>query len=179
MRRWGLALAAAGALMWAGAADATVAEATASGFQVQQKVEIAAPAAKVWAALAKIGAWWNPKHTWSSDARNLTLTLTPGGCLCETFPHGGGAHHLSVTLVSPDKTVVMDGALGPLIFSGAAGHLVWNLAEADGKTTLTQIYYVGGYYPGGLDKMAGPVDTVLTEQITRLKAYVETGKPTS
>jgi uncharacterized protein YndB with AHSA1/START domain len=177
MRLWGLALAAAGVLMWTGAANATVAEATPTGFQVQQKVEIAAPASKVWAALSKIGQWWDSQHTWSSDAKNLTLSLTPGGCFCEAFPHGGGARHMTVMLVSPSKTVVMEGALGPLIFSGATGHLVWNLSEAAGKTTLTQIYYVGGEYPGGLDKMAGAVDGVLSEQITRLKAYIETGKP--
>ncbi len=50
-------------------------------------------------------------------------------------------------MVMPGKTVVLDGALGPLMFSGAAGHLVWTLTEASGKTTLTQTYYVGGYYP--------------------------------
>ena len=64
------------------------------------------------------------------------------------------------------------------MFSGASGHLVWSLAEKDGHTTLTQTYYVGGYYPGGLDKLAPAVDGVLTQQLGRLKLYVETGKPT-
>jgi uncharacterized protein YndB with AHSA1/START domain len=177
MRQWALALATAGALTWAGGAGATVVEASPAGFQVMQKVEIAAPAAKVWTALGKIGAWWNGQHSWSGDAHNLSLALTPGGCLCETFPHGGGARHMVVVLVSPDKTVILEGALGPLVFSGVAARLVWNISEADGRTTLTQIYYAGGYYQGGLDKMAPPVDEVLTDQISRLKAYVETGKP--
>jgi hypothetical protein len=56
--------------------------------------------------------------------------------------------------------------------------LVWSLAEKDGRTTLTQIYFVGGYFPGGLDKLAPAVDGVLGEQLARLKSYVETGKPT-
>jgi len=173
-----IAAAAIAAVTLAGAARAAVVEATPTGFQVKQSAEIAAPAAKVWAALGQIGSWWNSEHSWSQDAKNLTLTLKAGDCLCETgLPGGGGARHMSVLLVMPGKMAVLDGALGPLMFSGTSGHLVWNLAEKDGKTTLTQTYFVGGYIPGGLDKMAAPVDGVLTEQLTRLKAYVETGKP--
>jgi uncharacterized protein YndB with AHSA1/START domain len=161
----------------AGRAHGAVVDAQSSGFQVQEKVEIAAPATQVWAALGRIGAWWDSRHTWSQDAKNLTLELKPEGCLCEALPGGGGVHHMSVIFVAPGKTAILDGTLGPLMYGGAAGHLVWALAEAGGKTTLTQTYYVGGYFPGGLDKVAAPVDEVLTQQITRLKAYVETGKP--
>ena len=169
---------AAGLALAASAARADVVEASATGFQVKQTAEIAAPAAKVWAALGQVGAWWNSKHSWSGDAKNITLDLKAGGCWCEAnLPGGGGARHMTVVIVMPPKTAVIEGALGPLAFSGAAGHLVWALAEKDGKTTLTQTYYVGGYYPGGLDKMAGPVDSVMTEQLARLKAYIETGKP--
>jgi hypothetical protein len=35
---------------------------------------------------------------------------------------------------------------------------------------------VGGYAPGGLSSLAQPVDQVLAEQLTRLKANVETGR---
>ena len=165
------------ALALAGAARAEVVEAAPTGFQVKQSAEIAAPAAKVWAALGQVGGWWSSNHTWSGDAHNLALELKPGGCWCEAnLPGGGGAHHMTVLLTMPGKTAVLDGALGPMMYSGATGHLVWALAEKDGRTTLTQTYFVGGYYPGGLDKLAPAVDGVLTEQLGRLKAYVETGK---
>ena len=160
-----------------GGARADVVEAQPGGFQVKETAEIAAPADKVWASLGQIGAWWNPEHSWSGDAKNLTLELKPGGCLCEALSHGGGVRHLTVVLVSTGKTAILEGALGPLIFSGGAGHLVWSLAEKDGHTALTQTYYMGGYFPGGFDKIAPAVDGVLTDQIHRLKAYVETGKP--
>jgi hypothetical protein len=172
--RW-VALAAVLAL--GGGAQAEVVEALPGGLQVKQSVEIAAPADKVWTALGQIGGWWNSAHSWSGDAKNLTLELKPGGCLCEALPRGGGARHLTVVLVSPGKTVVLEGMLGPLLFSGGAGHLVWSLAEKDGRTTLTQTYDAGGYFPGGFDKIAPAVDGVLTDQIQRLKTYVETGKP--
>ncbi len=84
---------------------------------------------------------------------------------------------MTVLMVMPGKTAILDGTLGPLICSAARpATLVWSLAEKDGKTTLTQTYFVGGYYPGGLDKLAGPVDGVMTQGLGRLKAYVETGK---
>lgn len=177
MRTIGLAAAVA-ALALGGVARAEVVDASPTGFQVKQTAEIAAPAAKVWAALGKVNRWWDSEHTWSGDANNLSLVLQPGECFCEAgLPGGGTAHHMTVQLVEPGKTVIFEGALGPLIYSGAAGHMVWSLAEKDGKTTLTQTYFVGGYYPGGLDKMAGPVDGVMAHQLGRLKAYVETGKP--
>lgn len=161
----------------ASGAGATVIDAQPWGFQVQSKVEIAAPASRVWAALGNLGGWWDSAHSWSGDAKNFHLDLTPGGCLCETLPNGGGVRHMTVVFVAPQKSVILDGTLGPLMFSGAAGHMVWTLAEKDGRTTLTQDYYVGGYYPGGFDKLAGPVDGVAGAQLLRLKAFVETGKP--
>lgn len=177
MRMVGLAAAIA-ALALGGAARAEVVETSPTSLQVKQTVEIAAPAAKVWAALGQIAGWWDSAHSWSGDAKNLTLDLKAGGCLCEAnLPGGGSAHHMTVLIAMPGKTAVLEGAIGPLVYSGAAGHMVWSLAEKDGKTALTQTYFVGGYYPGGLDKMAGPVDGVMSEQLARLKAYVETGKP--
>lgn len=74
---------------------------------------------------------------------------------------------MTVIFAAPGKTAILDGTLGPLMFSGATGHLVWSLAEIDGRTTLTETYYVGGYFPGGLDKLAPAVDGVLTQQLGR------------
>jgi hypothetical protein len=162
-----------------GAARADVVDAAQTGFQVRETAEIAAPAGQVWAALGQIGRWWDPKHTWSGDASNLRLDLSTGGCLCEGLANRtGAARHMAVIFAIPGKTAILDGTLGPLMFSGASGHLVWSLAEANGKTTLTQDYYVGGYFKGGLDKLAPAVDGVIGDQLRRLKAYVETGKPT-
>ena len=36
---------------------------------------------------------------------------------------------------------------------------------------------VGGYTTDGLDKLAGPVDQVLREQVQRLRQFIETGSP--
>lgn len=177
MRKLGLA-ALMVALAVSADAHAAVVDVNASGFQVKETVEIAAPADKVWAALGHIGAWWNPDHTWSKDAHNLRLDLSTGGCLCEALANGtGAAQHMLVIFSVPDKTAILEGTLGPLMFSGTSGHLVWSLAEADGKTTLSQTYYVGGYIQGGFATLAPAVDGVLTDQLTRLKAYAEAPPP--
>jgi uncharacterized protein YndB with AHSA1/START domain len=168
--------AAALALTLTTAAKAEVVDATPGGFQVRQSVEIAAPAAKVWATLVQPALWWDSRHTWSGSAANLSLAAASGGCFCERLPGGGSVLHMSTVHAAPNAKLILFGALGPLQTSGAAGHLAFVLVEKDGKTTVTLTYDVGGYMKGGLDKIAAPVDGVLGQQTARLKAQVETGK---
>jgi uncharacterized protein YndB with AHSA1/START domain len=178
MSRIMLAAAAALTLALAGAARAEVANTGPAGFQVKETVEVAAPAAKVWAALVQPSAWWHPEHTWSGDAKNLTFEARPDGCWCETFPGGGGAKHMTVIYVKPNEELRSWGALGPLSTQGLVGGLVMTLAPSkSGGTTVEWTFTVGGYMPGGPDKIAPIVDQVLKLQIERLDRYVETGKP--
>ena len=81
----------------------------------------------------------------------------------------------SVIMVMPDKMLVMSGAFGPLQRLGATGTLSFVLMPLHNETRLEVTYAVGGYLPDGLNTWAAPVDKVLTEQVTRLKSYVETG----
>lgn len=156
------------------AANAEVLDAQANGFALKREAVIRAPAERVWAALIKPSTWWNKDHTWSGAAANLSLAPMAGGCFCERLPNGGSVQHLAVVYAQPNVQLTLFGGLGPLQSSGAAGHLVWSLAEKDGQTTLTWTYTVGGYVKGGLDRWAKPVDGVLGEQLDRLKALVET-----
>jgi len=172
-----LLLGLAAGLALATAASAEVLDSQPTGFEVGHVIEIAAPAAKVWAALGQVGAWWDSGHSFSGDAKNLTLELKPGGCWCEALPGGGDVRHMSVVFVDPGKTLVLEGALGPLQSTGAMGHMTWKVHDTGASTTLTVKYDVGGYIVGGIDKWATPVDTVITAQAERLKHYAETGKP--
>ena len=75
-------------------------------------------------------------------------------------------------------TLRLNGGLGPMQFTGASGNLGITLQDKAGTTDLVLTYDVGGYAKGGLaETLAAPVDTVLGEQVARLKTYVETGKP--
>lgn len=166
------------ALLVAVGATGEVANVGAGGFAVQHVVAIKAAPEKVYGALTReIGGWWNPDHTYSRDSKNLSIDARPGGCFCEKLPNGGGVQHMTVVFAAPGRTLRMTGALGPLQGSGLAGSMTWQLTEAAGATNLELSYSVGGYMQAGFEKMAPLVDAVLGEQATRLKSYVETGKP--
>jgi hypothetical protein len=61
----------------------------------------------------------------------------------------------------------------------AAGNMKVELSTEEGGTKLDVMYAVTGYLPAGMNTWAAPVNSVLTEQFTRLKNYVEHGQPAS
>jgi hypothetical protein len=67
----------------------------------------------------------------------------------------------------------MFGAMGPLQASGVAGSLTWEFAPEGTGTRVDLVYVVGGYHPGGFEKIAPVTDKVLGEMLGRLKAYIE------
>ena len=160
----------------AGPACAEVLDSGPGGFTVRQTATVTAPAAKVWSTLTTPSAWWDPAHSYSHDAKNLSLDLRPGGLWLEKLP-AGGVVHMTIVYIAPNTALRLEGALGPLQSMGVQGHLTFALTEKDAVTTLVATYDVGGHAPGGLDKLAAPVDGVLTQQIQRLKRVVETGSP--
>ena len=152
---------------------------TPTGFLVKFDVSISAPAAKVYDALVgQVGSWWNPEHTYSHDAKNLSVDARPGGCFCEKLPNGGGIEHLRVVYVAPPRAVRFSGGLGPLQASGVAGSMTWKVTDDSDSTRLELSYSVGGFFQGGFEKIAPAVEAMLREQFERLKLFVETGKPT-
>jgi hypothetical protein len=171
-----LVAAMAAPVMLARAARAEVTDRSAAGFEVTERATIAAPRAKVYAAILTPQAWWSSGHSFSGDAKNLSIDLATG-CFCEKLPNGV-VRHMTVVYVDGASAVRLFGGLGPMQFTGAAGHMGFGLKEAAGKTDLSVTYDVGGYAKGGLaETLAAPVDQVLGEQVARLKRYVETGKP--
>jgi uncharacterized protein YndB with AHSA1/START domain len=167
----------AAALLLAAPVRADVVTAEANGFQVKNTLTIAAPPAKVYAALIKPAQWWDSEHTWSGKAANLTLSAKAGGCFCEKLEHGGSVQHMTVIYAAPGQELRLSGALGPLQTEAATGVLTITLAAKDEGTELVQTYTVGGYTKGGWTAWAPDVDAVLSEQFGRLKAFAETGKP--
>jgi uncharacterized protein YndB with AHSA1/START domain len=164
------------ALAVTGPALAEVKSATPNGFEVASIVTIAAPADRVYSALGEIGHWWSSSHTFSRDAANLSLELRAGGCFCERLKDGGSVQHLQVVYAAPGQGLRLRGALGPLQTEGVDGTLAWTLKPAEGGTSVTQSYVVGGYIRSGMEQWAPRVDRVLDGQLQRLKNFVE-GKP--
>jgi uncharacterized protein YndB with AHSA1/START domain len=154
---------------------AEVVDSARDGFTVRTTVTIAATGDAAFRALVEeIGTWWDPEHTYSGRATNLRLDPVPGGCFCETLAGGGGVQHAVVVNVVPGELLRLRGALGPLQGAGTAGVLTWQFsAQPGGGVTADVTYVVGGYYPGGLDAVAAAVDSVIGDQLRRLKAYLE------
>lgn len=160
----------------AGNASAEVLDAAPGGFSLVHEVTIDAPRAAVWrAAVGGIGEWWSSDHTISGDARNMSIDPVPQGCFCEAIGEYAGVVHLTVTFVNPEVLLRLTGGLGPLGLLGVDGNMTWEFFDAGEGTRVRFAYSVGGYRPGGLDAVAGPVDFVIGEALMRLKAHVETG----
>ena len=159
-------------------AKAEVADSSANGFTVKITLAIHAAPDEVYRKLIhNVGDWWNPDHTFSRDSHNLTIEEKPMGCFCEKLPNGGGVRHMQVVFLAPGKTLGMIGALGPLQSLAATGSMRSQLSAAEGGKKLEVVYAVTGYLPAGMITWAAPVNSVITEQFTRLKNYVETGEP--
>jgi uncharacterized protein YndB with AHSA1/START domain len=161
------------ALAVAGPAAAEVKSAASNGFEVASMVTISAPTDRVYSALGEIGRWWSSSHTFSRDSANLSLELRAGGCFCERLKDGGSVTHMVVVYAAPGAGLRLRGALGPLQAEGVDGALSWTLKPAEGGTSVTQSYVVGGYIRDGMEPWPPRVDRVLDEQLQRLKSFVE------
>ena len=160
----------------AGPAGAETSQVSASGFLVTVRHEVKAPPPRLYAALGEIDRWWNGSHSYSGQAANMSLARQAGGCFCERWGNNS-VEHARVVIALEDRMLRLEGALGPLQALAVNGVLTFALAPKDGGTALVVTYRVAGNEAAGLQQLAGPVDGVIAEQVRRLVAYVETGKP--
>jgi hypothetical protein len=166
------------ALSGASMARAEIVSAGPSGFNLRHVAEapnVAPPV--VWAALADVAKWWDPEHTYSGDARNLTLEPLVRGCFCEKLSLYAGIEHGSVVYAQPAKMLRINGALGPLQEFGVTGVMTWQIEAAAGGSRVTFTYNVGGFADRPLADWAPIVDEVLGGQLQRLARYVTAGNP--
>jgi uncharacterized protein YndB with AHSA1/START domain len=166
------------ALLGVPPARAEVLAAQASGFVTRTQVFIAAPPARVYERLLRVGRWWSDEHTYSGAARQMKLAARPGGCWCEKLDDGGFIEHGRVVYVAPGKTLRLESALGPLHEAGGFGSMNVQLQSEAAGTKLTLTYVGSGFEPKqGLAPMAPLFDAVFGEQLQRLKRYVEKNDP--
>ncbi len=167
-------------LVVAASAHAEVVGSGEGWFTTRSAVTMQVTPEQAWKALVDdVGRWWSPDHTWSHDARNLSIEARPGGCFCEKLPHGGGVRHMEVIYVDKEKLLRLSGALGPMQEQALTGVLTWAIEPTGTGCVLTATYRVAGHMDaeGGLANFAGAVDRVMGDQMERLRLYVETGSP--
>ena len=172
--RGGVFAAGAGAALALGAPVlAAVTESDDGGFVSAHQVEIAASPTRVFEALvAEVGEWWDPEHTYTGDAGNMTFNEFPA--LWERFSDEGFVRHMAIDMVQPPKTLRLSGGLGPLQPLAVTGSMTFDLVLVAEGTRLSYRYVVNGRR---LQEWAGPVDRVMAGQLARLRRYVETGAP--
>lgn len=165
-------------LLAPGWAVAEVVDSSAAGFTVRVTLNIQSSPDDVYRRLVhNVGDWWSSAHTFSGDSRALTIDNHAPGCFCEKLPNLGTARHMEVVMAAPGEKLVMRGAMGPLQTLAVTGVMSIQLSPDAGGTKLVATYAAGGYLPAGLNTWAAPVNSVLTEQFTRLKNFVEHGDP--
>jgi hypothetical protein len=159
------------ALVVASPVSAAVLNASDHGFEIQQSVNLVVPQADAFAAFGQIGQWWSNEHTYSGDAKRMSLQLRPGGCFCEPLDGGGGIEHMRVAYLQPGERVVLTGSLGPLLYEATSGVMDVKVERIAGGSRVTMNYRVAGFANGGAEKLAPLVDQVLAEQMKRFRVY--------
>ena len=171
-----VALIAAAAFAAATPATAEIVSQGPNAFHVRHEVNLVIPADEAYELLVNPATWWHPDHTYSGDSANMRMDLRRGGDFMERLPDTGGwVKHMEIAQVQPGEQVVMTGGLGPLVFQGANGTMVWTVEEAGAGSRLTLDYQVYGFPKGNGTEWAGPVDFVLGEQVKRLRQRAATG----
>lgn len=167
-------------LMSAPVAHAEVASSSPTSFVLRGEATVTTTPDRAWRALTQPGRWWSSAHTYSGDARRLTLDPRAGGCWCERWGDGQSVEHLRVVAVMENegvRTLRTVGGLGPLQAMGVSGVLTFTVAPDASGAKVAIEYRVSGEPGLGLDQIAAPVDSVLMEQFGRLSRFIATGTP--
>lgn len=158
------------ALAPAGLASADVKAKAPDGFTIQIKSQTKRDRDEAWAHLLDIASWWSSAHTYSGEAKSLSIDARAGGCWCEIW-NGGEVEHGRVVLVMPREIVRFDTSLGPLQDLGVKAAMTLTLSDGtEGRTMVTLDYKVTGSSLSGLDVLAPVVEGVLAEAMTRFAA---------
>jgi len=166
------------AALAASRASGEVVDVADNGFTIKITVAVPVDSSRAYATVVDgVSRWWDPEHTYSGDASNLSIEARPQGCFCEKLPAQGFVRHLTVINAMPGKLLRLEGGLGPLQGMAVSGIMTWTFKPADKGTTVEMRYAVGGYNPPGFKDLAPLVDSVLRGQLERYRHFLATGKP--
>lgn len=158
-------------------AAAEVTKASDDGFVSRHEVVVEATPKAVWLALISPGTWWRSEHTWSGDAKNLSLMPQAGGCFCERIPESdepgritleGSVEHMRVVQAYPEAALRMVGALGPLQSEPVTGVLTIAISKVENGTRIVWEYNVGGAMRYEVPVISKAVDGVMGAQLAAL-----------
>ena len=150
---------------------AQVKEVSEGGFLISISRTVDLSAADAYAAFVDdFSEWYDASHSYTGKGENLSLDLREH-CMLERLPDGGFVRHMEVVFHQPGKMLRMTGGLGPLQGMGVAGAMTFSFSENEGQTTISMSYSVSGGHHLKLDKLAGPVNSVLNLQLDGLQKH--------
>lgn len=150
-------------------AVAEVKLATPGALVIEHRFTFQATPAAAWNALVHPERYWPGGHTWSGDARNLSLVPEAGGCFCERWA-GGSAEHGRVVMAVPGKQLRFIGSLGPFQELAVSGVLTISLDPGESGTEAVVTYRLSGDDSQRLGDMAAVVDPVIRQQFAGFAA---------
>ncbi len=105
------------------------ADSAANGFTVKLAVSVQAPPQEVYRRLVhNVGDWWNPMHTFSGDAHNLSIDDKAMGCFCDLPALAECPATWKSSMRIRVEKLVFRGALGPLQSMAATGSMTIQLS---------------------------------------------------
>jgi hypothetical protein len=124
------------------------------------------------ATLQDLPLWWDGAHSYTGDAANLSLDLSPGGCWCEKMPDGTGFEH-GRTVSVEDGRILFHAPFGPLRGKATRADLTvtWPAVGRAGEPTWVMV--VEG---PGLGAMADAVHGVMEAGFYRWVRYLTYGE---
>lgn len=171
-------------------ARAEVTARTDTGFVIRVTGEVAASPAEAWKAFTTPSLWWNPQHTFSGEAANLSMDASANGCFCEKLPVPKGAPatqkpgsvmHMRIVYAEPYRALRLVGGLGPLQSEAVNGTMTVTFKAVEGSggksTRILWEYVVGGFMRYKTETISAAVDKVLGEQISGLTKLIGPASP--
>jgi hypothetical protein len=162
-------------LVAASPASAEIVSRGENAFTLRFAVGLEASREDVIDAVRNVPAWWDPAHSYTGDAANLSLAFQPGGCWCERMRDGTNFRHGSLVSIEPDR-VRFDAPLGPLNGKATRADLIFSAGPENRGTLAAMEFVVEG---PGVGAFADAVHGVMQQGWTRYVRFIEYGEPTA
>lgn len=165
-------IAAAALLLAAMPASAEVIARTADSFTLRYSVVMETTPDDLLAGMTHVENWWDGAHSYSGDAKNISVDMTVGGCWCERLPNGTDFRHATVLAIEPDH-LTFNAPFGPLNGKATRADFTVTWPEPNRGWTVTWLMVIEG---PGLGAYADAVDGVMGAGFARFTRYLEYGE---
>lgn len=154
---------------FSGLASAEVSESDASSFTLSYRIVVPVGNDVSYREILHPARWWSSEHTWSGDAKNLSVEPRAGGCWCERWKDGE-VEHARVVYIARNKRLRISGGIGPLQAMPVTALMDFAITPGKDGSQIDVTYRVAGPASAALDKIAPAVDGVLDAQMDNLRS---------